>query len=44
MKFMDIPVKIDSIKSIDHLGIIAGTFKKLGLAKIIDRALPNRSA
>lgn len=35
-----IAVEIDSIKSIDHLGIVAGTFHKLGLAQIIDRALP----
>ena len=33
-------VLIDSLKSIDHLGIVAGTFQKLGLAQIIDRALP----
>ena len=36
----EITVEIDSIKSIDHLGIVAGTFHKLGLAQIIDRALP----
>jgi transposase len=35
-----IAVEIDSIKSIDHLGIVAGTFHKLGLVQIIDRALP----
>ena len=34
------PVLIDSVKSIDHLGIVAGTFQKLGLSQIIDRALP----
>ena len=34
------PVQIESIESIDHLGIVAGTFHKLGLAPIIDRALP----
>jgi len=33
-------VQIESIKAIDHLGIVAGTFHKLGLAEIIDRALP----
>ena len=32
--------KIESICSIDHLGLVAGTFEKLGLAPIIDRALP----
>ena len=32
--------KIESISSIDHLGLVAGTFDKLGLAPIIDRALP----
>ena len=31
---------VDSIKSVDHLGLIAGTFQKLGLGQIIDRALP----
>lgn len=31
---------IESISSIDHLGLVAGTFEKLGLAPIIDRALP----
>lgn len=35
-----IAVEIDSIKSIDHLGIVAGSFHKLGLAQIIYRALP----
>jgi len=35
-----IAVEIDSIKSIEHLGIIAGTFHKLGFAQIMDRALP----
>ena len=34
------PVHIESIESVDHLGIVAGTFHKLGLAQIIDRALP----
>ena len=34
------PVHIESIESVDHLGIMAGTFHKLGLAQIIDRALP----
>ena len=36
----DVSLEIDSIKTIDHLGIVAGTFYKLGLAPIIDRALP----
>lgn len=36
----DVSVEIDSIKTVDHLGIVAGTFQKLGLGKIIDRALP----
>lgn len=40
MESPEIPIRIDSIKSIDHLGIVAGTFHKLGLAQIIDRALP----
>ena len=40
MKFEQLSVQIDSIKSIDHLGIVAGTYHKLGLAQIIDRALP----
>jgi transposase len=40
MESEQIPVQIDSIKSIDHLGLVAGTFHKLGLAQIIDRALP----
>ena len=31
---------IESIKTVDHLGIVAGTFHKLGLGPIIDRALP----
>ena len=31
---------IESISSIDHLGLVAGTFERLGLAPIIDRALP----
>ena len=35
-----IAVEIDSIKSIEHLGIVTGTFHKLGLAQIMDRALP----
>lgn len=33
-------LEIDSIKSIVHLRIVAGTFQKLGLAPIIDRANP----
>ncbi len=33
-------VHIESIESVDHLGIVAGTFHKLGLAQIIDRAIP----
>jgi len=36
----DVSLEIDSIKTIEHLGIVAGTFKKLKLAPIIDRALP----
>lgn len=40
MKSEQLSVQIDSIKSIDHLGIVAGTYHKLGLAQIIDRALP----
>ena len=40
MESTEIPPRIDSIKSIDHLGIVAGTFNKLDLAPIIDRALP----
>ena len=39
MESLEIPLQIDSIKSIDHLGIVAGTFHKLGLAQIIDQAL-----
>lgn len=30
MKDEDVSLEIGSIKSIDHLGIIAGTFHKLG--------------
>jgi transposase len=40
MKSEQNPVHIESIESIDHLGIVAGTFHKLGLGPIIDRALP----
>lgn len=40
MKSEDVSFEIDSIKSVDHLGIVAGTFHKLGLSQIIDRALP----
>jgi len=40
MKSEDVSFEIDSIKSVDHLGIVAGTFHKLGLTQIIDRALP----
>lgn len=40
MESSEFPLQIDSIKSIDHLGIVAGTFHKLGLAQLIDRALP----
>jgi len=40
MKSEQLSVQIDSIKSIDHLGIVAGTYHKLGLSHIIDRALP----
>ncbi|ABD40936.1 transposase, IS4 family [Methanospirillum hungatei JF-1] len=40
MKDEDVSLEIDSIKTIDHLGIVAGTFHKLGLAPIIDRAIP----
>ena len=30
----------DSILSVNHLGIVAGAFDALGIAKIIDRAIP----
>jgi len=30
----------DSILSVNHLGILAGAFDALGIAKIIDRAIP----
>ena len=36
------PLLPESIKTIDHLGIVAGTFHKLGLPQIIDRALPKK--
>jgi hypothetical protein len=42
MSTEDVSFEIGSIKTIDHLGIVAGTFQKLGLTSIIDRALPNR--
>ena len=29
-----------STTSIDHLGLVAGIFDKLGIAKVIDRAMP----
>jgi transposase len=30
----------DSILSVNHLGIVAGAFDALGIAKVIDRAIP----
>lgn len=43
MKDEDVSLEVDPIKTIDHPGVVAGTFHKLGLAPIIDRALPNWS-
>jgi hypothetical protein len=32
-----------STKSLDHLGLISGMNKELGIAKLIDKALPEQS-
>jgi len=40
LKDEDVSLEIDSIKTIENLGIVSGTFHKLGLAPIIDRAIP----